>query len=63
MPWTGQGMKKKGAKRMFSKAAAMANAIREDTGNEGMAIATALKHVNKTGAPKMMKRRRMMKGA
>jgi hypothetical protein len=47
MPWTGRDMKKKGARRMFPQAAAQANAILRESGDEGMAIATALKAVNK----------------
>jgi hypothetical protein len=56
MPWTDDSMKKKGAKRMYPKAAEMANAILRDSGDEGMAIATALKHVNKPGAKKARRR-------
>lgn len=43
-------MMKKGAKHMPGKAADIANAILRRSGDEGMAIATALKHVNKPKA-------------
>ena len=46
MPWTPQNMIKKGAKQMPGKAAEIANAILSRSGDEGMAIATALKKVN-----------------
>ena len=64
VPWTGEEMKKKGAKRMYSQAAAQANAILASPGpapagitKEGLAIATALKRVNKTGGSKKRRRR------
>jgi len=43
-------MMKKGARKNPGKAAEIANAILRRSGNEGMAIATAMKHVNKTPA-------------
>ena len=46
MPWTPQNMIKKGAKGNAAMAARMANHILAASGNEGMAIATALKKVN-----------------
>jgi len=49
-PWTKENMLKKGARRKPGKAAAIANAILRRSGNEGMAIATALKKVNKPKA-------------
>jgi hypothetical protein len=57
MPWNAKDMKKKGAKRMFPQAAAQANAILRESGDEGMALATAMKHVNKPGACKKARRR------
>jgi len=56
MPWTADQLRHKGARYRFSLAAKMANAILKRTGNEGEAIATALKHVN------MHRRRRPMRG-
>lgn len=47
MPWNAAKMIKKGAKGDAAKAARMANHILAASGNEGMAIATALKHSNK----------------
>ena len=47
MPWDAQSMMKKGAKSEPAKAARMANHILAASGNEGMAIATALKASNK----------------
>ena len=58
MPWNAQQMIRKGAKRGAGKAARMANAILAESGNEGMAIAMALKHANK---PKAHTRRRLMR--
>jgi len=43
-------MMKKGAKGDAAKAARMANHILAASGNEGMAIATALKHSNHSPA-------------
>ena len=66
MPWSGKDFVKKGAKRSPMKAARMANHIlaayaRQHGGvasgkDEGIAIATALKAVNK-GAAKRLKKR------
>ena len=55
-PWAPMDMKKKGAKRLYSKAAAQANAILRESGDEGMAIATAMKQVNHPGAKKRRRR-------
>jgi uncharacterized protein YdaT len=51
MPWTGKGFKKKHNKKLSgseaSHAARIANAILKQSGDEGMAIATANKIVGR----------------
>jgi len=54
-------MRRKGARRRAATAARQANAILEKTGDEGLAIATALKHANAGAGDMPMRRRRMMR--
>ena len=54
MPWTGQQFKSRHAHglsgKQAAKAASIANAILRGGGDEGTAIATAIKHVKKKPA-------------
>lgn len=58
MPWTGSSFKKHNkalTKKQATKAAKIANAILEESGNEGMAIATANKLIGKKSKRKSKK--------